>query len=138
MRDLCRLIGWMVVDLIRSRVMLEAEIWTLRQQINVLRAASPSHTAVVHEILQRGPYASILGEGYAGLARRRADRAHSLPPSSRRAAPQIYPDLILRQAQQASGALKGVKILAGPGCAVSESQQGKIYDLATVPSLPLS
>jgi len=26
MRDLCRLIGWMVVDLIRSRVMLEAEI----------------------------------------------------------------------------------------------------------------
>ncbi len=31
MRDLCRLIGWMVVDLIRSRVMLEAEIWTLRQ-----------------------------------------------------------------------------------------------------------
>src|SRR5712672_62130 len=94
MRDLCRLIGWMVVDLIRSRVMLEAEIWTLRQQINVLRAASPSHTAVVHEILQRGPYASILGEGYAGLARRRADRAHSWPPSSRRAAPPIYPDLI--------------------------------------------
>src|SRR5438034_4443427 len=34
MRDLCRLIGWMVVDLIRSRVMLEAEIWTLRQQID--------------------------------------------------------------------------------------------------------
>src|SRR6266404_4399623 len=60
----------------------------------VRRAASPSHTAVVHEILQRGPYASILGEGYAGLARRRADRAHSLPPSSRRAAPPIYPDLI--------------------------------------------
>src|SRR5258708_5953283 len=58
------------------------------------RATSPSHTAVVHEILQRGPYASILGKGYAGLARRRADRAHSLPPSSRRAAPPIYPDLI--------------------------------------------
>jgi hypothetical protein len=38
---------------------------------------------------------------------------------------------------KASGALKGVKILAGPGCAVSESQQGKIYDLATVPRLPL-
>src|ERR1700694_5817679 len=60
----------------------------------VRRAASPSHTAVVHEILQRGPYASLLGEGYAGLARRRAVRAHSLPPSSRRAAPPIYPDLI--------------------------------------------
>ena len=32
MRDLCRLIGWMVVDLIRSRAALEAEIWTLRQE----------------------------------------------------------------------------------------------------------
>jgi transposase InsO family protein len=41
MRDLCRLIGWMVVDLIRSRVMLEAEFWTLRQQINVLRRTAP-------------------------------------------------------------------------------------------------
>src|SRR6266446_8527075 len=41
MRDLCRLIGWMVVDLIRSPVMLEAEIWTLRQQINVLRRTAP-------------------------------------------------------------------------------------------------
>src|SRR6266404_6429778 len=41
MRDLCRLIGWMVVDLIRSRVMLEAEIRTLRQQINVLRRTAP-------------------------------------------------------------------------------------------------
>ena len=41
MRDLCRLIGWMVVDLIRSRVMLEAEIWTLRQQVNVLRRTAP-------------------------------------------------------------------------------------------------
>jgi transposase InsO family protein len=41
MRDLCRLIGWTVVDLIRSRATLEAEIWTLRQQINVLRRAVP-------------------------------------------------------------------------------------------------
>jgi hypothetical protein len=32
----------MVVDLIRSRVMLEAEIWTLRQQINVLRQDDPA------------------------------------------------------------------------------------------------
>ena len=31
----------MVVDLIRSRVMLEAEIWVLRQQINVLRRTAP-------------------------------------------------------------------------------------------------
>jgi hypothetical protein len=39
-------------------------------------------------------FLSLLGEGYAGLARRRAVRAHSLPPSSRRATPPIYPDLI--------------------------------------------
>jgi hypothetical protein len=38
---------------------------------------------------------------------------------------------------QASSALKGLQILAGPGCAVSELQQGKIYTLAAVPSLPL-
>jgi len=41
MKDLCRLIGWTVIDLLRSRIMLEAEILTLRQQINVLRRAAP-------------------------------------------------------------------------------------------------
>jgi len=41
MKDLCRLIGWTVVGLLRSRIMLEAEILTLRQQINVLRRAAP-------------------------------------------------------------------------------------------------
>src|SRR5258708_36060975 len=46
MRDLCRLIGWMIVDLIRSRVMLEAEIWTLRQRINVLRRTAPKKLSV--------------------------------------------------------------------------------------------
>src|ERR1700693_5655968 len=29
---LCRLIGWMVSDLVRSRATLEAEIWTLLQK----------------------------------------------------------------------------------------------------------
>src|ERR1035438_7492565 len=43
MRDLFRLIGWTVVDLIRSRAALEAEIWTLRQQINVLRRTAPKN-----------------------------------------------------------------------------------------------
>ena len=37
MLDLCRLIFGMVIDLLRSRVALEAEILVLRQQINVLR-----------------------------------------------------------------------------------------------------
>ena len=41
MRDLVRLIVWAVVDLFRSRAALEAEIWTLRQQINVLRRTAP-------------------------------------------------------------------------------------------------
>ncbi len=41
MRDLCRLIGWTVVDLLRSRAALEAEILTLRQQINILRRTAP-------------------------------------------------------------------------------------------------
>jgi hypothetical protein len=41
MRDLCRPIGSTIVDLLRSRITLEAEILTLRQQINVLRRAAP-------------------------------------------------------------------------------------------------
>ncbi len=41
MRDLLRFIGWTVVDLFRSRAALEAEILTLRQQINVLRRTAP-------------------------------------------------------------------------------------------------
>src|SRR5713101_4439627 len=41
MRDHVRLIVWMVVDLFRSRAALEAEILTLRQQINVLRRTAP-------------------------------------------------------------------------------------------------
>jgi hypothetical protein len=45
MRDLCRLIGWTIVDLIRSRAALEAEIWMLRQQMNVLRRTAPKKQA---------------------------------------------------------------------------------------------
>src|SRR6202047_2888470 len=41
MRDLVRLIVWMVVDLFLSRAALETEILTLRQQINVLRRTAP-------------------------------------------------------------------------------------------------
>jgi hypothetical protein len=40
MRDVVRLIVWMVLDLFRSRAALEAEILTLRQQINVVRRAA--------------------------------------------------------------------------------------------------
>src|SRR6476659_9358617 len=41
MFDLCKLIVGTMVDLLRSRAMLEAEILMLRQQINVLRRANP-------------------------------------------------------------------------------------------------
>src|SRR5438128_249080 len=41
MRSLFRLIGWTAVDLFRSRAALEPEIWTLRQQANVLRRTAP-------------------------------------------------------------------------------------------------
>src|SRR5271163_4905068 len=41
MRDLFRLIVWMVADLFRSRTALEVEIWMLRQQITVLRRTAP-------------------------------------------------------------------------------------------------
>jgi hypothetical protein len=40
MLDLCKLIFGMVIDLLRSRAALEAEILVLRQQINVLQRAS--------------------------------------------------------------------------------------------------
>jgi hypothetical protein len=43
--DLFRLIGWAVVDLFRSRAALEAEIRTLRQQINVLRRPAPKRAS---------------------------------------------------------------------------------------------
>src|ERR1700681_4088274 len=41
MRDLVRLIVWMVADLFRSRTALGGEVWMLRQQINVLRRTAP-------------------------------------------------------------------------------------------------
>jgi hypothetical protein len=41
----------MVVDLIRSRAALEAEIWTLRQQINVLRRTAPKKLLCVPKTL---------------------------------------------------------------------------------------
>src|SRR6478672_11859745 len=41
MLDLCKLIFGTVIDLLRSRATLEAEIVVLRQQINVLRRANP-------------------------------------------------------------------------------------------------
>ena len=41
MLNLCKLIFGTMIDLLRSRATLEAEILVLRQQINVLRRANP-------------------------------------------------------------------------------------------------
>jgi hypothetical protein len=41
MLDLCRIIFWIVIDLIRPRAALEAEVLVLRQQIIVLRRGRP-------------------------------------------------------------------------------------------------
>ena len=46
MLDLCKLIFGTVIDLLRSRVTLEAEIVVLRQQINVLRRARSQETLI--------------------------------------------------------------------------------------------
>ena len=53
MRDLASLIVWAVVDLFRSRAALEAEILTLRQQINVLRRTAPKKQTLIFVCLYR-------------------------------------------------------------------------------------
>jgi transposase InsO family protein len=58
------------------------------------RAPPPSPAALLHEILQWGPHASIPGQRCAGLARRRSRRAHSLSPNPGWTALPIWPDLI--------------------------------------------
>jgi len=45
MRDVCRLIWWALVGLLRSRSALEVENLVLRQQINVLRRTGPKRPA---------------------------------------------------------------------------------------------
>jgi hypothetical protein len=47
MLDFCRLIFGIASDLLRSQVVLEAEILVLRQQINVLRRANPKRLRFV-------------------------------------------------------------------------------------------
>ena len=56
MLDLCKLIFGTVIDLLRSRATLEAEILVLRQQINVLRRASPKRRpfGAIDRLILRG------------------------------------------------------------------------------------
>src|SRR5258706_15271219 len=73
MTDLCRLIFWTLVDLMRARATLEAEIWVLRQQINVLRRARPQDEdfgAVEELLFQQGfePGASLVSSYPSGAS----------------------------------------------------------------------
>ena len=45
MGDILKLIWWTVIGLFRSKVSLEAEILTLRHQLNVLRRKAPKRLA---------------------------------------------------------------------------------------------
>src|SRR5258708_6226210 len=70
--------------------------------------------------------ASILGEGRAGLARRRTGRTHSLSPSSRRATPPICSDLIYdRDSHRRTAASRECSIRTGsPITGENENSRG--------------
>ena len=74
MLGLCRLIFGMVIDLLRSRVALEAEILVLRQQINVLRRTRPRrHPFVSIDRLILGGVCRLFPKMYDALAIVRPD-----------------------------------------------------------------
>jgi hypothetical protein len=74
MFHLCKLVVGTVIDLLRSRAMLEAEILLLRQQINVLRRASPKRLrfASIDRLILRG-ICRLFPEMYDTLAIVRPD-----------------------------------------------------------------
>jgi hypothetical protein len=78
MLDLCKLIFGTVSDLLRSRATLEAEVVVLRQQINVLRRASP----------KRRPFGAIDRLILGGVCR--------LFPKSYDALAIVRPDTVIR------------------------------------------
>src|ERR1700737_620069 len=78
MLDLCKLIFGTVIDLLRSPATLEAEVVVLRQQINVLRRASPN----------RRPFGAIDRLILGGVCR--------LFPKSYDALAIVRPDTVIR------------------------------------------
>jgi hypothetical protein len=78
MRDVCSLIWLALIGLFRSRASLQAEILTLRHQLNVLRRKSP----------QRLTFSSIDRLVLAGLYR--------LAPSVRDAVKIVRPETVIR------------------------------------------
>ena len=78
MLDLCKLIFGTVIDLLRSRATLAAKVVVLRQQINVLRRASP----------KRRPFGAIDRLILGGVCR--------LFPKSYDALAIVRPDTVIR------------------------------------------
>src|ERR1700751_1892515 len=74
MFDLCKLIFGTVIDLLRSRATLEAEILMLRQQINVLRRANPKRLRFASiDRLLLGGICRLFPQMYEALALVRPD-----------------------------------------------------------------
>src|ERR1700726_1564629 len=81
MLDLCRLIFGMVIDLLRSRVALEAEILVLRQQINVLRRTRPKRPRFISiDRLVLGSVCGLFPKVNDALAIVRPDTVNSVAP----------------------------------------------------------
>ena len=69
MLDLCKLILRTVIDVLRSRATLEAEIVVLRQQINVLRRASSKRPPFISiDRLILGGVCRLFPKSYDALA----------------------------------------------------------------------
>jgi hypothetical protein len=80
MRDLFRIVGLTVVDLFRSRAALEAEIWTLRQQINVLRRTAPKDSRSASSTAW---YSSVSIGCFQRFAQRSCNATQTVAPMSR-------------------------------------------------------
>jgi hypothetical protein len=68
------------------------------------------------------------------MARLGPEHIGKLPPG---AAEDLARELSEARELAKEGIVKGVKILAGPGCAVAEAQEGTVYPVDQVPALPL-
>jgi hypothetical protein len=108
MLDLCRIIFWIVVDLIRPRAALEAEILVLRQQIIVLRRGRPSRLS----FLTVDKVVSYRRQGRSGLGLlpvsegpRRA--RHRSTPDRGQMAPCWLPIVLALEVQASSGPSRG-------------------------------
>src|SRR6201987_2379019 len=83
MFDLCKLIFGTVIDLLRSRATLEAEILMLRQQINLLRRANPKRLRFASiDRLMLGGICRLFPKVYEALAIVRPDTVMRSPRAS--------------------------------------------------------